>query len=127
MRLINTVRGAGYMAVAALGLALSGPTFAAPDDIVIVTTTPRLIGPRAGDQTVSLTRRISYADLDLSTSSGAKQLELRVQDVAHTLCNDLERRSALSPNMDERRACVDGAVADGMEHARAAIAAAARR
>lgn len=127
MRLVDTLRGVSYLAAAALGIALSGPAPAdTGSDVVIVTQAPRL-GPGAGDQIVSLTRRVSYADLDLSTYSGAKQLEERVHEVANTLCGELERRSASFPNAVARQACIKGAVADGMEHVRAAVAASQSR
>lgn len=128
MRLITTLRGAGYIAVTALGLVLSGQVLAASaDDIVISSKAPRQIWPSAKEQVMSLTRHVSYADLDLSTSSGAKQLEMRVSDAANSLCVELERRTTSFPNSTERLTCVKGAVADGMEHARAAIAAAEKR
>jgi UrcA family protein len=128
MRLVNTLRGTGYLAVAALGLALNGQVLATPDDdVVIVRHSTRQIEPTTQEQVVSLARRVSYADLDLSTSSGAKQLEVRVHQVASSLCDELERRSVSLPNSAETVACVNGAVADGMEHARAAIAAAEKR
>jgi UrcA family protein len=126
MRLVKIV-GTSYLAVAALGLVPGGQALAAPDEDVVIIQSAGQIGPRAGDQIVSLTRRVSYADLDLTTPSGAKQLELRVQEVAHTVCEELERRSPSSPNSEERLTCVKGAVADGMGHARAAIAAAGKR
>ncbi len=128
MPLINTLRGTSILAVAAVGFFLSGETLAAAEeDIVIVTQSAQRIGPSARDQIVSLTRHVSYADLDLSTYSGAKQLEGRVNEAANSLCDELERRSALLHNSAERMTCVKGAVADGMEHAHAAIAAAEKR
>ena len=128
MCLTNSLPTRGFFAVAALGLVLSGQALATPqDDIVIVSPSVRQIGPRAQDQVVSLTRHVSFADLDLSTSSGAKQLEVRVHEAANALCIELERKSALSPNFTERFTCVNGAVANGMEHARAVIAAAEKR
>ena len=128
MRVITTLRGAGCLAVTALGWVLSGQALAASaDDIVITSQTPRQIWPSMRDQTVSLTRHVSYADLDLSTSSGAKQLEMRVNEVANSLCEELGRRVAALPNAAERLTCVKEAVADGMGRARAAIAAAEKR
>jgi UrcA family protein len=128
MRFTTTWRSAGYLAVTSLGLALSGQAAAAAaDDVVISTQPPRQVWHSAPDQLVSLTRRVSYADLDLSTSSGAKQLEMRVNEAANSLCQELERRVASFPDLAERLTCVKGAVADGMEHARAAISAAEKR
>ncbi len=128
MRVITTLRSAGYLAATALGLALSGAVPAASaEDVVITTQSPRQIWPSGREQIVSLTRRVSYADLDLSTYSGAKQLEVRVNQAANSLCEELERRAASFPNSAERLTCVKGAVADGMEHARAVIAAAEKR
>jgi UrcA family protein len=128
MRLASFLRATSYLAVAALGLALGGQASATQgDDVVIVTQSPRQLGPRAQDPIVSLTGRISYADLDLSTGTGAAQLEVRVHEAANTLCDELARRASLLPNIGERLACVRGAVANGMDHARAAIAVAGRR
>jgi len=128
MRLVTTLRGVSYLAVAAVGFALGGRgVIKKKDDVVIATQPSRHYGQATGEQTVSLTQRVSYSDLDLSTYSGAKQLELRVHQVANTLCDELERRTLSLSDSGERRACVNGAVADGMEHARAAIAAAEKR
>ena len=128
MRFTTTWRRAGYLTVTTLGFVLSGQApAAAPEDVVISTQSPRQVSHSAPDQLVSVTRRVSYADLDLSTSSGAKQLEMRVNEAANSLCEELERRVASFPNLTERLTCVKGAVADGMEHARAAISAAEKR
>jgi len=128
MRLVTTFRGMRYLVAAALGFVLGGNAVAASgDDVVIVTQPSRQIRQGMAEQVASLTQHISYADLDLSTDSGAKQLEVRVHQVANTLCDEIERRTLSLSDSGERRACVNGAVADGMEHARAAIAAAEKR
>jgi UrcA family protein len=73
---------------------------------------------------VSLTRRVSYADLDLKTQIGAAELEKRVNETAQAACKQLDDLYPLTAPGGP--SCVKGAVEDAMTQARAAIAAAAK-
>jgi UrcA family protein len=74
---------------------------------------------------VTLTRRVSYADLDLTTQSGAAELEKRVNETAQAACKQLDDLYPLTAPGGQ--SCVKGAVEDAMEQARAAIAAAGKK
>jgi UrcA family protein len=71
---------------------------------------------------ISLTRRVSYSDLDLTSHAGATELEKRVNDTAKAACKQLDTLYPLtSPGGDP---CVKNAVTDAMKQAHAAIDAA---
>jgi UrcA family protein len=69
---------------------------------------------------VSLVSRVSYSDLDLSTHSGAVELEKRVKNSATEVCQQLLK---LYPGSTEgETSCVQGTVKSGMAQANKAIA-----
>ncbi|MBV8146372.1 MAG: UrcA family protein [Gammaproteobacteria bacterium] len=73
---------------------------------------------------VSVDYRVRYADLDLSTHSGAVELQKRIKDSAAEACKQL---ATLYPNSTEgvgKDSCVDGAVNKAMVDANKAIASA---
>ena len=79
----------------------------------------------AAIEEISLMRRVSYADLDLSTKSGADALEKRVNDAAKGACDELDKNYPLT----EKSApdCTKAAIKDAMVDVRAVVAAAAKR
>lgn len=85
--------------------------------------------PRRGirNETVQLTERVSYADLNLASSSGETMLEQRIRDTADAICAQLgvlfPTGSMRAEKMD-RAACVKGAVDGAMAQARLATASA---
>jgi UrcA family protein len=67
---------------------------------------------------------VSYADLDLATSSGVTTLRARVEQAARTGCRDLDRAR---PFADPDLSCPRQAVRDAESQVEAAIAAARRQ
>ena len=79
----------------------------------------------ASEQVISISRRVSYGDLNLGTYSGAQEIEARVRNTAKTLCEKLDQsypRSGLDTD-----ACIKNAVSKGMADVRVAIAAAEKK
>ena len=73
---------------------------------------------------VAIDYKVHYADLDLSTHSGAVQLEKRIRDAATQACQQL---AVLYPGSTEgigKDSCVEGATRKAMADANQAIAAA---
>jgi UrcA family protein len=63
---------------------------------------------------ISTSKPVSYADLDLSTSAGAVELEKRINDTARDICRDL---NTLTPRAIYRvvgQDCVKSAVDEAM-------------
>jgi UrcA family protein len=82
-------------------------------------------------ETVSLTRAVSYSDLNLSRALDVAELESRVRNTAHALCRDLVRdfasASIRTNNAYPSRDCVRNATYDGMRNVRMIRASLARR
>jgi UrcA family protein len=75
-------------------------------------------GGRAKDRvsTVSVSRQVSYSDLDLTTSGGRDQLETRVKQMARDVCGELDRRfpKQVFIPVGENRNCVRDTTAEAM-------------
>jgi UrcA family protein len=71
----------------------------------------------------SFERAVSYANLNLSTSSGATELKKRVRETAREACEELQAADPLDAS-DDDGTCVRDATADAMKQVTAAIAAA---
>ena len=84
---------------------------------------PRTAGAVSGVPVVQyeLRYRVSYADLDLATSTGANSLKTRVQAAAQSACADLDK---LYPIADPDRSCASKAEEGAMARVNEAIAAA---
>jgi UrcA family protein len=74
---------------------------------------------------VSASYRVSYADLDVSTYTGATALSTRVRGAAKSVCKQIAADEPASADGDPP--CVKGAMKVGMQQARVAIAAAEAR
>jgi UrcA family protein len=72
-------------------------------------------------ESVTLSRPVSYSDLDLSTSKGAHELDSRVAAEAKALCDELDKLFPLTP---PDAACLKKATDGGMGLAKKLIAAA---
>ncbi len=70
---------------------------------------------------ISLTYRVSYADLDLATKEGATSLEKRVRDAAAAACQEIGKTYPLATPDDA--ACAKKASADAMVKVKEAVAA----
>jgi len=76
---------------------------------------------------VQLTRRVSYADLDLTTHRGKLDLERRINDTAKAACQQLDTLYPVGTTEgpgEQGRSCVKDAVHGAMVQAQASIAAA---
>jgi UrcA family protein len=91
------------------------------NEVVIVTPhfhaqTSPLNTPPEG---ISISRPVSYADLDLRTGRGAHQLRVRVRSMAARICDDL--RSAYPAAIEPHEPCIRSVLNDSMPKAEAAI------
>jgi UrcA family protein len=78
--------------------------------------------PTGKTELISLTRRVSYDDLDLKRDGDLAQLDERIEDSAKQAC---ERLAAMYPLSDpETPDCIDRAVASAKAQLREAVAAA---
>jgi len=75
---------------------------------------------------VSVDYKVHYADLDLSTHSGATQLEQRIRDAATQACQQLATLYPASTEGVGKDSCVESATKKAMSEASQAIAAAQR-
>lgn len=129
MRTLHFIRNGGSAALL-LGLCLSTSALAGnklPSITVQATANRAVVGRStigAPIEEASLTRRVSYADLDLTTYGGAKTLKRRVREAASDACRKLDE---LYP-LEDRQApiCVQDTVANASHQVRAAIARARR-
>jgi UrcA family protein len=112
-------------------LAFSGVALAQEPGSEFVVSSPRLSGlahsslTGASADVISISQRVSYADLNLATASGSREMEARVRNTAKALCEKLEQRYPLSGTSVET--CVRNAVDKGMADVRAASAAAEKK
>lgn len=89
-------------------LATAVPVIAQPPEEIIVTGRYG----RVPDSVQSLSQRVSYADLDLSTKAGKDELRHRVSLTARYLCDKLGESDTSSGVVPS---CRDGAVKDAMQ------------
>jgi UrcA family protein len=78
-------------------------------------------------QLITLTRRVSYRDLNLTIVAGENELTKRVNDTAKAACKELDDLYPLTRSPAESAACVKKATDDAMVQVRAAITAAGAR
>lgn len=82
------------------------------------------IGP-TGTELISLTRRVSYADLDLALHSDVMKLEKRIGDTAKEACAQLAKMYPFAdPNTPN---CVEKAVSSAKAQTDEVVAAAGKR
>jgi UrcA family protein len=77
------------------------------------------------DQVISVSQRVSYADLNLATTAGSREMEQRVRTTAKALCEKLQQKYVFSGTTAET--CFRNAVDKGMADVRTAIAAAEKK
>ncbi len=100
---------------------------------MIVIEAPRVVRQQVGRspttgapvELISLSRRVSYADLDLQMHADVMELERRINDTAEEACMQLAELYPLGDT--DMPTCVRQAVAGAMEQAEEAIAAAGDR
>jgi UrcA family protein len=118
-----------HIAIAAIGcLAPAGTILAQGAQEIVVEAAQAPAAPQTGPGSrerlpvVSVDWRVNYSDLDLSTHSGATELQNRIRNSATQACQQLAR---LYPNSTESKGgCVENATKNAMEQANKAIAAA---
>jgi len=120
------------LALAALGtLVFSGAVFAQEPEGEFVVSSSRTGAlshasvTGASDQVISISRRVSFADLNLATYSGSQEVEARVKSTAKTICDKLDQLYPTS--RINVQACVGDAVSKGMADVRVAIAVAEKK
>jgi len=105
-------------------IAAAGPALAQQPGVVVIETArpaPHL-GGGTPDEVISLRRQVSYADLDLATQKGDRELEKRISEAATAVCAQLDK---IEPSQrPEDTSCVSKTVDRAMVQARAAISAA---
>lgn len=69
---------------------------------------------------VSMSRPVSYHDLDLTTRDGARELRDRVRDTARDICQQLAEEYPYKQQPGSTK-CYEGALKNGMVRADAAI------
>ncbi len=99
------------------------PAAYGPDTEEVIVTAPYDRLHRSPNGTVSLSREVSYADLDLSTRTGARELRLRVRDTARDVCDELWERTddRLSLGSSDKPRCERDAYRSAMAQAHDAI------
>ncbi|MDE2052395.1 MAG: UrcA family protein [Gammaproteobacteria bacterium] len=114
----------------AAGLCFTGPALA--DELPTITigaavTTKTTIGHSSSGipmEQVTITHRVSYADLDLATQAGAAELQRRVKETARAACKQLDELYPLEvKNASE---CTKMSVAQASTQVEKAIAASRR-
>ena len=123
---------ANRLALVMLGtVVFSGAALAQEPEAEFVVSSSRASGLTHGTLTgaqvevISISQRVSYADLNLTSVSGSEEMEARVKSTARTLCEKLEQKFPLSGvQMDT---CVRNTVNKGLADVRSAISAAQKK
>lgn len=118
-------------ALACAGFTLAGGLAVAQEPEEIIVTAPRAVHEQIGRspstgapiERITLTRHVSYADLDLAKTADADELKTRVGDMAKKACKQLD---SLYPLLPSDPACVRSATDGAMEQVTQAIAAATK-
>jgi UrcA family protein len=111
--------------------AFTGVTLAQDADPEFVVSSTRANGhalgsvPGVPEQIISVSQRVSYADLNLASTTGSREMEERVRSTAKTLCEKLDQKYPLSGIQQET--CVRNTVSKSMVDVRLAIAAAEKK
>ena len=100
-----------------LGLAIAmGAAMADPIEVVVIEAAragkPSTPSSVATERKILLQGWVRYADLDLATSAGASELEQRIEQMATSLCKELDDAYPLIEDHDCVKNAVDGAMAD---------------
>lgn len=106
---------------AAAGLAMTGGPALAQTTVEELTITGR-VGPDGEPRTLS--RVVSYHDLDITTEPGKEELKRRINVTADELCRELDEADVSSVVVPS---CQDAAVRDAMEQMNTHVAAAVPR
>jgi UrcA family protein len=116
-------------ALLAIGVVLAGAASAAQqlEEITIEGSrmTKEVVGRSSSTgariELVTLARHASYSDLDLSTHSGALELQKRVELTAKAACKELDQLFPFGVNSSNTRSCVSKATNSAKVQVQAAI------
>ena len=123
----KSISKAVSLALIATGGTLAGAvTMAQPMEVVTVeaatiTVIGRSSSTGAPIKEIRIKSQVSYADLDLTTDAGAKELEKRVRDTAKSTCAEIKVDVPAQGSTEEK--CVKEAIDGAMVQVNAAIAA----
>jgi UrcA family protein len=112
-------------------LAFSGAALAQDTEAEFVVSSSRTSGiahgsiPGVKEEIISISQRVSYADLNLASTAGSKEMEERVIRTARTLCEKLDQKYPLSGIQLDT--CVRKTVNKGLADVRTATAAAEKK
>ncbi|HSV02336.1 MAG TPA: UrcA family protein [Phenylobacterium sp.] len=107
-------------------LALGLSALAAPALAQVVVPEVTVVGRWGPNGPRSLSRAVSFADLDLTTGWGRRELDRRIRNTAYELCRELgEQPKARTPPL--LQSCEEHAVASAMREERIAFADAVPR
>ncbi len=111
------------------GLAFAQTQTSSPTEITITgERTSKIVGRTSTGvpiEEMTLTRKVSYSDLDLASSAGASELEKRVHETAKELCAKLDKLNPLA--QPSGKECIRKATDPALAEAHAAITAAQQR
>jgi UrcA family protein len=123
---------ANRLALVMLGtVVFSGAAFAQEPEAEFVVSSSRASALAHGSlpgvpvEVISISQRVSYADLNLTSVAGSEEMEARVRSTARTLCEKLDQRYPLS-NV-EVETCVRDTVRKGLADVHTAAVAAAKK
>jgi len=111
--------GAGIVLATGLGFAQE------PSQVTVEAARSVQVGRTASGvpiEQITLTRRVGYSDLDLTTHAGATELEKRVNDTATAACKELDRLYPLTA--PSAGTCAKSAADGAMKQVHTAIEAA---
>jgi len=110
--------------VASLAI-VAGSAIAQPMEVVTVTASREtIVGQSAYGvpiRAITIQSRVSYGDLDLTSASGASQLENRIKETAKATCEQI--KVAIPPDRSGNAACIKEAVDGAMKEAQKVIEA----
>src|SRR5690242_9171144 len=126
VRNLAAIAGALFLSVSAAAAQESNYNaiaYTAPDTEEVIVTAPDIRverNPVLGlPGKATLTRRVSYSDLDLTDPRGARELRARVRESARDICDTL--RDAYPLRQQPGTSCYRDALKDAMPRADAAI------
>lgn len=134
-RSITSVKAAsGALAAIALvfGAVAAGQSNSANEGVTVEATKVMVLkhrDARSGieNETLALSERVGYSDIDIGTKVGETALHARIMTAAESVCGQLGKYFLASSAEDERQdraSCIKRAVDDATEAVRPAIAAA---
>lgn len=129
MKLFQNGVGALLLVVAQGTCAVAQPAGLPTEEITVYA--PYIVqkassGPiRAPVTTVTMSRHVSYKELDLKTESGVEALEARVRQAADEICQELDHRypKTIYVPISQDKNCAKNAAENGLVQVKAVVAA----